>query len=106
MICKLQFLLEPFRSYYYNPQENICQWKPPRSKTRNLSTFSGDNACEPSTSSAELFAEISLRNEYDQACCSSDKGGDQDIPEGMVLYHSALMKASEDENELKVVLKN
>lgn len=52
------------------------------------------NHCEPSTSSAEVFSEVPLRNEYDMACCSSD--GLSQVPDGMVLYHSALHKVGND----------
>lgn len=48
------------------------------------------NHCEPSTSNEQIVNEMPLRNEYDMACCSSDNF--IQIPNGMVSYHSALLK--------------
>lgn len=69
----------------------------------NSSTTSNNlqfNHCEPSTST-EVFRETPLRNEYDMACCSSD--GLIQVPDGMVSYHSALLKAK-NENIPKVLI--
>ncbi|KAI1721302.1 rhoGAP domain-containing protein [Ditylenchus destructor] len=70
------------RSYYFHPEERICQWKPPRnSQNKNLMGVSmhsshyqsaSDDHCEPSTSSTELFTELPLRSEYNFTRASTD----------------------------------
>ncbi|KAL3068338.1 hypothetical protein niasHT_030629 [Heterodera trifolii] len=60
------------RTYYFHPEQGICQWKPPRSTDnykfgRSIATNNQHNDCVPSTStdiaSTAFFAEIPLHQE-------------------------------------------